>query len=99
MDAIAMNAEAARCFRRACESSDPLDQTIFISLRQAWLSLAHQVERRTMARPRLILPEVALNRADIAGPGHRMRPAAAKRRKAGTMRKSSSRLRRGKLAA
>jgi hypothetical protein len=99
MDAIAMNAEAARCFRRACESSDSLDQTIFISLRQAWLGLAHQVEQRSMERPRLVLPDVALNRADHAGAKRRTRPAASKRRKPTSRRKASSRSGRGKIAA
>jgi hypothetical protein len=98
MNAIDMNTEAARCFRRACEASDPLDQTIFFSLRQAWLGLAHQREWRTTGRPHLILPEVALNRADIAARVYGPRSAAVKRRKAGASRISSG-SRRGKLAA
>ena len=87
MNTAAMNAEAARCFRRACEAGDPLDQTIFIGLRQAWLALALQLEHRAMQRPSRALP--------MAAPEH----PAAKRRRSRTGHKAAPRTRRRKLAA
>jgi hypothetical protein len=87
MNTAAMNAEAARCFRRACEASDPLDQTIFIGLRQAWLALALQLEQRAIDRPGQIRPATA------------RKSPAARRRKPQTGQKSAARTRRRKLAA
>jgi hypothetical protein len=87
MNTAAMNAEAARCFRRACEANDPLDQTIFISLRQAWLALALQVEQSAMERPGQVLPRAAPENP------------AAKRRRSRAGQKSAPRTRRRKLAA
>jgi hypothetical protein len=86
MNTAALNAEAARCFRRACEANDPLDQTIFIGLRQAWLALALQLEQRAMDRPGQIRPATA-------------RKSPAKGRKPHTGQKSAARTRRRKLAA
>jgi hypothetical protein len=99
MNTATMSAEAARCFRRACETDDPLDQTIFIGLRQAWLALALQVQHRRMEAPRLALPPVAADRGDDAGAGQRPRRTGAKRLKGRASSKSASRTRRRKLAA
>jgi hypothetical protein len=85
-----MNTEAAHCFRRACEASDPLDQTIFIGLRQAWLALALQVEQRATQRPRLIVPTAS-------NPEPADRPQAVASRAKG--RRKASPTRRRKLAA
>jgi hypothetical protein len=96
MNTTAMNAEAARCFRRACETSDPLDQTIFIGLRQAWLALSLQVQQRRMEPPRLSIPAADFPAARSAK--ERTRPARTKRLKSGTAHKPA-RGRRRKLAA
>jgi hypothetical protein len=59
-----MHAEAARCFRSACEANDPLDQMLYISLRQAWLVLARQVEERAVDQKRLIDDKFASESVD-----------------------------------
>ena len=49
-----MHAEAARCFRIACETDDPLERTLYMGLRQAWLVLACQADQCAGDQPRSI---------------------------------------------
>ena len=95
MNTAIMNTEAARCFRRACEADDPLDQTIFIGMRQAWLALALQVEQRRMEQPGLVMPAEAAKRGEAPSTKRRSRRTAAKPLAA----RKSSRARRRKVAA
>jgi hypothetical protein len=96
-----MNAEAARCFRRACEANDPLDQTIFIGLRQAWLALALQIEQRAVEPPRLITPDVSTveDRRRVTNRKPHKPRSSRKSLKAGAGRKPTPRARQRKLAA
>jgi hypothetical protein len=93
-----MNAEAARCFRRACQAENPLDQTIFIGLRQAWLGLALQVQQRATEQPRLVMPAATYQprRADAERKRKRIKRSDATSGRTG---QKSSRAHRRKLAA
>lgn len=99
MQINAMHAEAARCFRNACEANNPLDTMVYISLRQAWLVLARQMEQRAVDQKRLVHDKFASNDERVDG---RNRAAKAKRKRERGAQKRPSQQRkphRGKLAA
>jgi hypothetical protein len=91
-----MHAEAARCFRSACESHDPLEQTLYISLRQAWLVLARQIEARAGDQQRSIEDKFA---SRIEGSDKRNRAAKPNRKVKRVIEKRLSRHRGKPLAA
>ena len=65
-----MHAEAARCFRSACETDNHLERALYMSLRQAWLVLARQVEQRAGDQQRPVEDKCA-SRTESADKGNR----------------------------
>jgi hypothetical protein len=85
-----MHAEAARCFRSACETDNPLERALYMSLRQAWLVLARQVEQRAGDQKRSIEDRCS---SRIEGADKRTRAGKPNRQAELTMRKGRSRQR------